>query len=154
MAITSRYAVLFSIMLARSEMYGLNVAIVYLLFGATVAGAQGAVLGDLESGAAYCLGFKDAMRTWIMTISPKPADPGSADIFQQWKNDADDEIKRLRSYLVAHGHLTGGGEQGSFLLATQRGAHDAFECSTAVDKNSSACQRGAKCVAVEAALPF
>jgi hypothetical protein len=135
-------------------MYGLNVAILYFLFGVTVARAQGSVPADLESGAAYCLGFKDAMRTWIVTTSPRPADPSGAEIFQQWKRDADDEIKRLRSYLVAHGHLTGGDEQGSFLLATQRGAHDALECSMAADKSSSTCQRGAKCIAVEAALPF
>jgi hypothetical protein len=166
LVIVLRYAVRARIMLARSEMYGLNVAIIYLLFGATVARAQGSVPADLESGAAYCLGFKDAMRTWIVTTSPKPADPSSAEIFQQWKNDADDEIKRLRTYLIAHGHLTAAKEPEPFILATQAGAHDAAECSTTVEKNKGACnqncsqldaipacQSGAKCAALEASLP-
>jgi hypothetical protein len=149
-------------------MYSLSVAILALLLGATVCPAQDQhEPADLELEAAYCLAFKDATRNWIVTTSPKPADPSSAEIFQQWKNDADDEINRLRTYLTAHGHLTGSKEPGSFLLATQAGARDAVECSTTVEKNKGACdqncsqpdpipacQSGGKCGALEVSLPF
>ena len=133
---------------------------------------------DLELSAAYCLSYTQSFRNWF--AAQGSSDPAVRKIEAEAQAETDNQIARLRAYIFAHGASD---NPRPFSIAFARGERDAQECQTADDSvcnqqcskpcqpsqqfskdaciaciracpKPPACQRGAKCTDVEAALPF